>query len=234
MNEVKQMKKRKRALQKACSLFIMFMLTLTTLKAVGGTIDIHLKDFPNAEKAGVTFTLYKVGSMSDDGKAALYEKYDMHLPDTAEGLQKVAKELTQKTDKETIGKRTTDEKGYLSFTNIENGIYLLVPSDMESYGTIDPFIVTLPMYEEIANVIQGPSYYLQVEPKALPNEAEKPHPPVDREHPQAQQIRRRNQRRKRHPHRQEIRHAKVYMSCSSCFPLLACLSYTTSIKEEVN
>lgn len=92
----------------------MFMLTLTTLKAVGGTIDIHLKDFPNAEKAGVTFTLYKVGSMSDDGKAALYEKYDMHLPDTAEGLQKVAKELTQKTDKETIGKRTTDEKGYLS------------------------------------------------------------------------------------------------------------------------
>ena len=68
MNEVKQMKKRKRALQKACSLFIMFMLTLTTLKAVGGTIDIHLKDFPNAEKAGVTFTLYKVGSMSDDGK----------------------------------------------------------------------------------------------------------------------------------------------------------------------
>lgn len=74
MNEVKQMKKRKRALQKACSLFIMFMLTLTTLKAVGGTIDIHLKDFPNAEKAGVTFTLYKVGSMSDDGKAALHEK----------------------------------------------------------------------------------------------------------------------------------------------------------------
>lgn len=183
MNEVKQMKKRKRALQKACSLFIMFMLTLTTLKAVGGPIDIHLKDFPNAEKAGVTFTLYKVGSMSDDGKAALYEKYDMHLPDTAEELQKVAKELTQKTDKETIGKRTTDEKGYLSFTNIENGIYLLVPSDMESYGTIDPFIVTLPMYEEIANVIQGPSYYLQVEPKALPNEAEKPKPPVDPEHP---------------------------------------------------
>ena len=77
MNEVKQMKKRKRALQKACSLFIMFMLTLTTLKAVGGTIDIHLKDFPNAEKAGVTFTLYKVGSMSDDGKAALHEKYDL-------------------------------------------------------------------------------------------------------------------------------------------------------------
>ena len=108
---------------------------------------------------------------------------DMHLPDTAEELQKVAKELTQKTDKETIGKRTTDEKGYLSFTNIENGIYLLVPSDMESYGTIDPFIVTLPMYEEIANVIQGPSYYLQVEPKALPNEAEKPKPPVDPEHP---------------------------------------------------
>ena len=130
MNEVKQMKKRKRALQKACSLFIMFMLTLTTLKAVGGTIDIHLKDFPNAEKAGVTFTLYKVGSMSDDGKAALHEKYDMH-----------------------------------------------------SYGTIDPFIVTLPMYEEIANVIQGPSYYLQVEPKASPNEAEKPNLPVDPEHP---------------------------------------------------
>lgn len=121
--------------------------------------------------------------MSDDGKAALHEKYDMHLPDTAEELQKVAKELTQKTDKETIGKRTTDEKGYLSFTNIENGIYLLVPSDMESYGTIDPFIVTLPMYEEIANVIQGPSYYLQVEPKASPNEAEKPNLPVDPEHP---------------------------------------------------
>ena len=184
MNEVKQMKKRKRAIQKACSLFIMFMLTLTTLKAVGGTIDIHLKDFPNAEKAGVTFTLYKVGSMSDDGKADLYETYDMSLPDTAEGLQKLAQELVEQPGKEKVGKQMSDEKGYLSFHNVENGIYLLVPSDMERYGKVDPFIVTLPMYEDMDDGYQGPSYHLQIEPKASPNnEPEKPNPPVDPDEP---------------------------------------------------
>ena len=52
MNEVKQMKKRKRALQKACSLFIMFMLTLTTLKAVGGTIDIHPVSYTHLVRYG--------------------------------------------------------------------------------------------------------------------------------------------------------------------------------------
>ena len=184
-NEEKQMKKRKKTLQKICSILVLMVLTLTSIKAAGGSIAIDLKDLPQAEveKAGVTFTLYKVGTMSDDGRAKLYERYGMSLPNTAEGLQKAAKELMERSGKEKVGKQVTDANGHLSFDDIGNGIYLLVPSDMESYGTIDPFIVTLPMYEEIANVIQGPSYYLQVEPKALPNEAEKPHPPVDPEHP---------------------------------------------------
>lgn len=180
------MKKRKRTLQKICSILVIFVLTLTSIKAAGGTIEINLKDLPQAEeeKANVAFTLYKVGTMSDDGRAKLYEKYDMSLPHTAEGLQKAAKELTRKAGKENVGKKVTDGNGYLSFRALENGIYLLVPSNTEEYGTIDPFLVTLPMYEELNDGIQGPSYYLHIEPKASPNkEPEKPNPPIDPDEP---------------------------------------------------
>lgn len=84
------MKKRKKTLQKICSILVLMVLTLTSIKAAGGSIAIDLKDLPQAEveKAGVTFTLYKVGTMSDDGRAKLYERYGMSLPNTAEGLAK--------------------------------------------------------------------------------------------------------------------------------------------------
>lgn len=185
-SEEKQMKKRKKIFWNICSIMVIMMLALTSIKAAGGTIEINLKDLPQreVEKAGVTFTMYKVGTMSDDGKADLYETYDMSLPDTAEGLQKLAQELVEQPGKEKVGKQMSDEKGYLSFHNVENGIYLLVPSDMERYGKVDPFIVTLPMYEDMDDGYQGPSYHLQIEPKASPNnEPEKPNPPVDPDEP---------------------------------------------------
>ncbi|MCR1870421.1 pilin N-terminal domain-containing protein [Longicatena caecimuris] len=180
------MKKRKKTLQKICSILVLMVLTLTSIKAAGGSIAIDLKDLPQAEveKAGVTFTLYKVGTMSDDGRAKLYERYGMSLPNTAEGLQKAAKELMERSGKEKVGKQVTDANGHLSFDDIGNGIYLLVPSDMETYGTIDPFLVTLPMYEELGSGIQGPSYDLQIEPKASPNkEPIEPTPPLDPDEP---------------------------------------------------
>lgn len=180
------MKKRKKTLQKICSILVLMVLTLTSIKAAGGSIAIDLKDLPQAEveKAGVTFTLYKVGTMSDDGRAKLYERYGMSLPNTAEGLQKTAKELMERSGKEKVGKQVTDANGHLSFDDIGNGIYLLVPSDMETYGAIDPFLVTLPMYEELGSGIQGPSYDLQIEPKASPNkEPIEPTPPLDPDEP---------------------------------------------------
>ena len=118
------MKKRKKTLQKICSILVLMVLTLTSIKAAGGSIAIDLKDLPQAEveKAGVTFTLYKVGTMSDDGRAKLYERYGMSLPNTAEGLQKTAKELMERSGKEKVGKQVTDANGHLSFDDIGNGM----------------------------------------------------------------------------------------------------------------
>ena len=173
------------------SMMLLFVLLLTPIQANSGRINIQLKDLPGDwdEKAGVVFTLYQVGKMSDDGKAELDAKYDMSLPSDAQGLQKIAKKLTAKEGKELIEKKTTDKNGCLSFENVKNGIYLLVPSHMEAYGSIDPFIVTLPMYEEVNNTIQGPTYMLQIEPKASPNEEPiKPVPPVDPDDPEAPDV----------------------------------------------
>ena len=178
-------------MRKIMSIMLLFVLLLTPIQANSGRINIQLKDLPGDwdEKAGVVFTLYQVGKMSDDGKAELDAKYDMSLPSDAQGLQKIAKKLTTKEGKELIEKKTTDKNGCLSFENVKNGIYLLVPSHMEAYGSIDPFIVTLPMYEEVNNAIQGPTYMLQIEPKASPNEEPiKPVPPVDPDDPEVPDV----------------------------------------------
>lgn len=178
-------------MRKIMSMMLLFVLLLTPIQANSGRINIQLKDLPGDwdEKAGVVFTLYQVGKMSDDGKAELDAKYDMSLPSDAQGLQKIAKKLTAKEGKELIEKKTTDKNGCLSFENVKNGIYLLVPSHMEAYGSIDPFIVTLPMYEEVNNAIQGPTYMLQIEPKASPNEEPiKPVPPVDPDDPEVPDV----------------------------------------------
>ena len=178
-------------MRKIMSIMLLFVLLLTPIQANSGRINIQLKDLPGDwdEKAGVVFTLYQVGKMSDDGKAELDAKYDMSLPSDAQGLQKIAKKLTAKEGKELIEKKTTDKNGCLSFENVKNGIYLLVPSHMEAYGSIDPFIVTLPMYEEVNNAIQGPTYMLQIEPKASPNEEPiKPVPPVDPDDPEVPDV----------------------------------------------
>ena len=181
----------KKKLQLLMSVVMVLAIMLTPIQANSGRINIQLKDLPGDwdEKAGVVFTLYQVGKMSDDGKAELDAKYDMSLPSDAQGLQKIAKKLTAKEGKELIEKKTTDKNGCLSFENVKNGIYLLVPSHMEAYGSIDPFIVTLPMYEEVNNAIQGPTYMLQIEPKASPNEEPiKPVPPVDPDDPETPDV----------------------------------------------
>ena len=183
--------RRRKMMRKIMSIMLLFVLLLTPIQANSGRINIQLKDLPGDwdEKAGVVFTLYQVGKMSDDGKAELDAKYDMSLPSDAQGLQKIAKKLTAKEGKELIEKKTTDKNGCLSFENVKNGIYLLVPSHMEAYGSIDPFIVTLPMYEEVNNTIQGPTYMLQIEPKASPNEEPiKPVPPVDPDDPEVPDV----------------------------------------------
>ena len=124
----------KKKLQLLMSVVMVLAIMLTPIQANSGRINIQLKDLPGDgdEKAGVVFTLYQVGKMSDDGKAELDAKYDMSLPSDAQGLQKIAKKLTTKEGKELIEKKTTDKNGCLSFENVKNGIYLLVPSHMEA------------------------------------------------------------------------------------------------------
>ena len=97
----------KKKLQLLMSVVMVLAIMLTPIQANSGRINIQLKDLPGDwdEKAGVVFTLYQVGKMSDDGKAELDAKYDMSLPSDAQGLQKIAKKLTTKEGKELIEKK---------------------------------------------------------------------------------------------------------------------------------
>ncbi|EQM97502.1 hypothetical protein HMPREF0863_04224 [Erysipelotrichaceae bacterium 5_2_54FAA] len=99
--------RRRKIMRKIMSIMLLFVLLLTPIQANSGRINIQLKDLPGDwdEKAGVVFTLYQVGKMSDDGKAELDAKYDMSLPSDAQGLQKIAKSLPHKKGKSSSKRR---------------------------------------------------------------------------------------------------------------------------------
>ena len=64
----------------------------------------------------------------------------------------------------------TDGKGRIAFS-VEEGVYLIRVKGEERYGTVKPFLINLPYYEEVNGELRGPLYEVEAEPKAAPPEA---------------------------------------------------------------
>ena len=71
----------KKKLQLLMSVVMVLAIMLTPIQANSGRINIQLKDLPGDwdEKAGVVFTLYQVGKMSDDGKSSSKKRQPIRM-----------------------------------------------------------------------------------------------------------------------------------------------------------
>lgn len=142
-----------------------------------GTIEVALKDLKSesSSREKVRVDLYRVGTVDAHGKPVFDEIYeiDSYPQDTVSAdraIEILCKKVSGKADLSGI----TDRHGGMTLSGVERGIYLVRIPEGNPYGKVTPFLVHLPYYEEVNGVMEGPMYEIKVEPKASPNEPEKP------------------------------------------------------------
>lgn len=120
-----------------------------------GSIAVSLeKGVEGTSVKDVEFELIKVGDVID----GLYEytedfadeKTDLNKVKTSEALEELAIKLDKVADEKKIEGylNKTDETGYLKFSALEVGIYMLRVTDYAEYEYVEPTIITVPTYNE--------------------------------------------------------------------------------------
>ena len=104
-----------------------------------------------------------------EGSYQLTEDYssanvDLNAIETAEGLQEAADTL-QPLVKDAIQTKQTNAQGIVNFTDLKVGVYLLYVSDQAGYETIQPTLISVPMWDETAKQM---NYHIEVFPKHAP------------------------------------------------------------------
>ena len=135
-----------------------------------GSIIATLEDLGTVRE-GVKLSLYQVGTVSVDQ----YLSYvidselesagvDLNELTTAESVTAAASTLAEVVVSTSITPLTgvTDESGSVSFTELEQGMYLLMPAELTDYGIISPSLIAVP-YVENGETWQ---YDIPVVPKA--------------------------------------------------------------------
>ena len=144
-----------------------------------GSIRIVLKDLETegSDRAGVTFRLWKVGTADTDSVPSLDRQYGINeYPQDSESLDKTAGQLADLVEESPNRTGTTGTDGRFEFTDMESGIYLICAEEPNSYGTISPFLVQIPYYEEVAGQMEGPVWQVTAEPKASVDTEEQQEP----------------------------------------------------------
>ena len=122
----------------------------------------------NSTREGVGLSLAYVATIKE-GSYQLTEDYssanvDLNAIETAEGLQEAADTL-QPLVKDAIQTKQTNAQGIVNFTDLEVGVYLLYVSDQAGYETIQPTLISVPMWDETAKQM---NYHIEVFPKHAP------------------------------------------------------------------
>ena len=104
-----------------------------------------------------------------EGSYQLTEDYssanvDLNAIESAEGLQEAADTL-QPLVKDAIQTKQTNAQGIVNFTDLKVGVYLLYVSDQAGYETIQPTLISVPMWDETAKQM---NYHIEVFPKHAP------------------------------------------------------------------
>lgn len=119
-------------------------------------------------REGVGLSLAYVATIKE-GSYQLTEDYssanvELNAIETAEGLQEAADTL-QPLVKDAIQTKQTNAQGIVNFTDLEVGVYLLYVSDQAGYETIQPTLISVPMWDETAKQM---NYHIEVFPKHAP------------------------------------------------------------------
>ena len=139
------------------------------------SIYIGLKDI-ETPMSGVDFEIYQLASYdSSDGTFHYVPEWNISsIPEQSDELDKYAEELSKNIKTPSVALCTTDESGH-AFTDIDCGVYLLIPSKTEKYGDVSPFILRLPYLDEIGGSYNW-VYDADVEPKVTIPGMETPTP----------------------------------------------------------
>lgn len=134
-----------------------------------GSIHVELEETKDRlSREGVELSLSRVADIKD-GSYVLDDLYrsagvDMNDIKTAEGLQEAADTLRPLVKSPLQAKRT-DAQGIVDFTDLEVGVYLLYVSNQAGYETIQPTLISVPMWDETAKQM---NYHIEVFPKHAP------------------------------------------------------------------
>lgn len=134
-----------------------------------GSIHVELEETKDRlSREGVELSLVRVADIQD-GSYVLDEPYrsadvDMNDIKTAQGLQEAADTLRPLVKSPLQAKRT-DAQGIVDFTDLKVGVYLLYVSDHAGYETIQPTLISVPMWDETAKQM---NYHIEVFPKHAP------------------------------------------------------------------
>lgn len=134
-----------------------------------GGVHVELEETQDKlSREGVGLSLAYVATIKE-GSYQLTEDYssanvDLNAIETAEGLQEAADTL-QPLVKDAIQTKQTNAQGIVDFTDLEVGVYLLYVSDQAGYETIQPTLISVPMWDETAKQM---NYHIEVFPKHAP------------------------------------------------------------------
>ena len=134
-----------------------------------GSIHVELEETQDKlSREGVGLSLAYVATIKE-GSYQLTEDYssanvELNVIETAEGLQEAADTLRPLV-KDAIQTKQTNVQGIVDFTDLEVGVYLLYVSDQAGYETIQPTLISVPMWDETAKQM---NYHIEVFPKHAP------------------------------------------------------------------
>ena len=134
-----------------------------------GSIHVELEETKDRlSREGVELSLARVADIKG-GSYVLDDLYrsagvDMNDIKTAQGLQEAADTLRPLVKSPLQAKRT-DAQGNVDFTDLKVGVYLLYVSDQAGYETIQPTLISVPMWDETAKQM---NYHIEVFPKHAP------------------------------------------------------------------
>lgn len=132
----------------------------------------------NASPGGVEFRLWKVGTVDENGIPVIDEEYGKtEYPRSSEEQGKTAGAIAAGLTGEADRTGKTDARGEVIFGELEQGVYLVQAAEKNPYGVMDPYLIHLPYWDELAGAGGDWVYAAKSEPKASPYPPKKPEKP---------------------------------------------------------
>ena len=123
-----------------------------------GSIEVVLTDGKaGTEKSNVKISCQKVADIMD-GEYVLTDTYKKSEVD----LNAIENANDLKTAGESTSAVPTDADGFVTFKNLEVGVYLIYAQDTETYDTVEPSLIAVPTWNDSEGEMQ---YDVMIAPK---------------------------------------------------------------------